>query len=143
MGRGSGRARRLSLGAAVTFAVAAVAGVAGGKVTGHLTPALAVFAGLVVAGMLISYWVDRGARADSPADDESSRGAVGAFGPIDLRGAQGVQNIIASAPGAIAQGAMGGNVINHGDVRQPSVPTAPAPADAAEEEQEGEEEQER
>ena len=135
MGLEGGRARRLSLGAAVTFAAAALAGVAGNRLTGRVTPALVVFAGLTVAGTLVSYWVDRGKRASGPAEGGSSSGATDAFMLSDLRGAQ--QNINASAPGAVAQGAMGGNVINHGDTVRPGVPTAPAPSDAAEKERDG------
>jgi hypothetical protein len=76
------RARRRAAGAAVTFAVAAVAGVAGGKLTGSLTPAFAVFAGLVVVGMLLTYWLSRddGSDADQPGAEA-----------VDLSGAQGVQ----------------------------------------------------
>jgi hypothetical protein len=38
------------------------------------------------------------------------------------------QNIVASAPGAIAQGAMFGNVINHGDASLPATETKPSTA---------------
>jgi hypothetical protein len=126
VGVGGGRARRLSLGAAVTFAVAAVAGAAGNRVTGQVTLALGVFAGLVVAGMLLTYWLDRSARSSGPGDGDGG-------GPrpqvSDLGGVQ--QNIIASAPGATAQGALGGNVINYGDVARPG-PGAPAPSQSSE-----------
>lgn len=81
--------RLRSAGAAVTFAVAVAAGVAGNHLTGRVTPALAVFAGLVVAGMLVTYWLDRGARASGPAEGEG--GAAGNAGRADLRGARGVQ----------------------------------------------------
>jgi hypothetical protein len=92
----------LSLGAAVTFAVAAVAGVAGNRLTGSVTPALLVFAGLVVVGMLVSCWMDRGTRANAAAEDESSGHAASVSGLSDLRGAR--QDIVASGPGSVAQG---------------------------------------
>ena len=91
MARGRHGVRWRSLGAAVTFLVAAVAGVIGNRLTGRLTPALVVFAGLVVAGMLITYLLDRGIRARGPAEAETKDGTAGQAGPIDLRGAQGVQ----------------------------------------------------
>lgn len=118
MGHGRDRARRLSLGAAVTFAIAAVAGVVGGRLTGHITLALVVFSGLVVAGMLVSYWVDRGVRANSTADGEEIR-------RLSSSGPHAVQNITASAPHATAQGAVFGNVINHGDPSRADFPEEP------------------
>jgi hypothetical protein len=126
VGVGGSRARRLSLGAAVTFAVAAVAGVAGNRLTGQVTPALGAFAGLVVAGMLLTYWLDRSARSSGSSDGDGG-------GPCpqvsDLGGVQ--QNVIASAPGATAQGALAGNVINYGNVARPS-PGAPTPSQSSE-----------
>lgn len=83
------RGRVRSAGAAVTFAVAAAAGVAGNRLTGRVTPALVVFAGLVVAGILVTYLVDRSAGASRRA--EGAAGAGGDSGPADLRGARGVQ----------------------------------------------------
>ncbi len=80
-----------SLGAAVTFLVAAVAGVIGNRLTGRLTPALVVFAALVAAGMLTTYLVDRGTRAHGPAEAETKDGTAGRAGHTDLRGAHGVQ----------------------------------------------------
>lgn len=113
MDLGEGRARRLSLGTAITFGVAIAAGVAGDRLTGHVTPAVLVFAGLVVAGMVLSYWVDRGAR---PGNTANSRGGDSATSSQPLNDVHGIQqNIIAASPGAVAQGALGGNVINHGD----------------------------
>lgn len=91
MDRSGGRLRRRSLGAAFTFAVAAVGGVAGNRLSDRVTPALAVFAGLLVVGMLLTYWVDRGARvAELPVGDGDS-GETGNSLATDLRGAQGVQ----------------------------------------------------
>jgi hypothetical protein len=131
MTKKSDHTRWLSLGTAVTFAVAAVAGVVGGKVTGHLTPALIVFAVLVAAGMAVSYWVDRRSRASSLDDDSSTAGLV------DARGAQKVQNIIAMAPGSVAQGTFeGGQIIPHADVveseGQPAAHQPPEPDDGPE-----------
>jgi hypothetical protein len=90
MGRGRARTHRRSLGAALTFAVAAVAGVAGNRLTGEITPALAVFVGLVTAGMLLTYWLDRRATANS-GDHQDGGGEADSRGAADLRGAQGVQ----------------------------------------------------
>jgi hypothetical protein len=113
------RTRRLSLGTAVTFVVAAIAGVVGGKVTGDLTPALVIFAVLVVGGAAISYWVDRRSRASSSDDDATA-------GLIDARGARTVQNNIAMAPGSVALGTLGdGRVIPHDDVMESDAPAVP------------------
>ena len=73
MGRGGDRVR-LSYGAALTFGVAAVAGVIGNRITDRVTPALVVFAMLVIAGMLVSYWVDRSTRADNRVAPENEGG---------------------------------------------------------------------
>lgn len=134
MGLSEGRARRLSLGAAITFGVAIAAGVAGNLLTGRVTPALLVFAGLLVAGMLLSYWVDRGARSDNAANNDDGGSATGSPALHDVRGIQ--QNIIAAAPGAVAQGALGGNVINHGNVERPGTGT-PASSDPTADERDG------
>jgi hypothetical protein len=48
-----------------------------------------------------------------------------------------IQNVTASAPGATAQGAMFGNVINYGDLPRPGIPKAPPGTDSLEEEREG------
>ncbi|SRR6266568_8991683 len=82
------RTRLRSSGAALTFVIAAIAGVAGGKLSGKITLAWALFAGLVTAGMLLTYWLDRESgknelRMGRP-DDGKPAGA-------DLRKAQGVQ----------------------------------------------------
>lgn len=71
--------------------VAAAAGVVGNRLTGRITPALVVFAALVVAGMLVTYWVDRAARARGAVEAEAEQAAAGKPGHADLRGAQGVQ----------------------------------------------------
>ncbi len=84
------RKRRRSLGAALTFAVAAGAGVVGNQLTGGLTVALLVFAVLVFAGMLLTYLVDRGA-TDQSTDRSGESEAAGEADSVDLRGAQGVQ----------------------------------------------------
>src|SRR5262249_46306077 len=52
------RQRRLPAAAAV--AVAAIAGVVGGKLTGKPTLGLVAFAGLLVAGMILTYLAERG-----------------------------------------------------------------------------------
>jgi hypothetical protein len=119
MSLGGGRARRLSLGSAITFAVAAVASVVGGRVTDSITPALVIFAGLVITGMLLTYWLDRSTRAAGP-DGDGHNDSVTRPQLSGLRGSQ--QNIIAAAPGSIAQGAIGGNVVNHEKAVRPEVP---------------------
>lgn len=127
MGQSKDRTRRLSLGTALTFVVAAIAGVVGGKVTGDLTPALVIFAVLVVGGAAISYWVDRRSRASSSDADPAA-------GLIDARGAGTVQNNIAMAPGSVAMGAVDGRVVTHDDVLEsdaPSAPGQPAPGNAS------------
>jgi hypothetical protein len=119
MSQSRDRTRRLSLGTAVTFAVAAIAGVVGGRVTGDLTPALLIFAVLVAGGAAVSYWVDRRSRAGSPDDGATA-------GLIDARGAGTVQNNIAMAPGSVALGAIGeGRVIPHDGVLESDAPAAP------------------
>jgi hypothetical protein len=91
MARGKHTVRWRSLGAAVTFLVAAVAGVVGGRITGRLTPALVVFAALAVTGMLITYLLDRGTSAHGPAEAGTRDSAASQAGHVDVRGAQGVQ----------------------------------------------------
>jgi hypothetical protein len=59
------RARRLSVGAALTFGVAAVAAVIGSQITARLTLRLVIFAAFVLAGMAVTYWVDRGTRVEN------------------------------------------------------------------------------
>jgi hypothetical protein len=61
------------------------------------------------------------AQPERPPVDTEKSGAtdVGAAGPIQM------QNIIASAPGAIAQGAFSGNVINHGGAPAAGLPPSP------------------
>lgn len=125
MGQGKDRARRLSLGTAITFAVAAIAGVVGGRVSGHVTPALIVFVVLVIAGMAVSYWVDHRSREDKPDDGGAAPGL------IDARGAREVQNIIAMAPGSVAQGTFGGGrIVRHQDALEPDGEVAPAKPDS-------------
>jgi hypothetical protein len=134
LGVSRGRARRLSLGAAITFAVAVIAGVVGGRLTGHITPALGVFAALLVAGMMLSYWLDRSTRTSDRKDSGGSGGATATRAVTDLRGAE--QNIIASGPAAKAWGAMGGDVIIYGDVMRPH-PAASNLSDSSQDEQDG------
>lgn len=129
MSVGGGQARRLSLGAAITFAVAAVASVVGGRVTGSITPALAMFAGLVVTGMLLTYWLDRSTRLSGP-DGEGGKGNGTHPQLSGLRGSQ--QNIIAAGPSSIAQGAMGGNVVNHEEAVRPEIPAESVRSDSSE-----------
>jgi len=72
--------------------VASAVAVAGGKVTGRLTLAVVVFAVLVVAGVLLTYLVDR--RADSGEQGNRADDAAGAHAEaraVDVRGARGLQ----------------------------------------------------
>jgi hypothetical protein len=107
-GLGGGRARRLSLASAVTFGLAVLAGVAGNRLTDRITPTLVVSAALVAAGMLVSYWVDRGTHVNIPIEGVSGDWTS----PLMP---QALQDITASAPSVTAQGATFGNVISYGD----------------------------
>jgi hypothetical protein len=74
------------VGAAVSFLLAAIAGAVGNQLTGHLTVALAVFAGLLVAGMTVCCLLEpHGGRVPGEAHSGEAQG------PYDLRGAWGVQ----------------------------------------------------
>jgi len=77
--------RSRPVGAAVVFLLAAVAGVVGNQLTGHLTVALVVFAVLVVAGMTVTFLLERQAGGRTSAEGQ---GASGARGAIDLPGAR-------------------------------------------------------
>ncbi len=79
------------VGAAVTFVLAAVAGVVGNQLTGHLTGALVAFAGLLVAGMVVTFLLERSASGQTSAEERGTR-AIGERGRAwDVRGARGVQ----------------------------------------------------
>jgi hypothetical protein len=80
-----------SPGAAVTFLLAAAAGVAGNQLTGRLTPALVMFAVLVVAGVGVTYALERPASARGSGDAEAETSVTCEAERIDLRGARGVQ----------------------------------------------------
>jgi hypothetical protein len=84
-------ARWRAAGAAVTFGLAAVAGVVGNQITGHLTVALAAFAVLLVAGMTLTFILKRSTGGWASDDDRGAGGAGEGVGPYDLRGARGVQ----------------------------------------------------
>jgi hypothetical protein len=80
------------VGAAATFVLAAVAGVVGNQLTGHLTVALVAFVVLLAAGMVVTFLVERHASGQA-SDDDQGTGAIGGprGGAFDLRGGQGVQ----------------------------------------------------
>jgi membrane protein implicated in regulation of membrane protease activity len=80
------KSRLRAAGGAATFLLAAVAGVVGVQVTGHLTLALVIFAVLVLAGAAITYRLER---RSGERDGDNQGGRQG--GRYDLRGAQGVQ----------------------------------------------------
>jgi hypothetical protein len=84
------RTRRRAIGAAATFAVAAGTGVAGGKLTNSLTPALAVFAGLVIMGMVLTYGLSRADGIPGSGRNDQTE-SLSRSGPPYLRGARGVQ----------------------------------------------------
>jgi hypothetical protein len=77
------------VGAAVTFLLAAVAGVAGNQLTGRVDAALGVFAALAVAGMMLTYVLDRQAAGRADANDRGR--AADRTRLVDLRDARGVQ----------------------------------------------------
>jgi hypothetical protein len=87
--RVQGGVRWRPAGAAVTFFLAAVAGVAGNRLTGHLTPALVAFGVLMAAGMTVTYLLEAHAGRRRSDDGEAATGGPGRG--HDLRGAQGVQ----------------------------------------------------
>jgi len=89
-GKRVSRARSRAAGAAITFAIAAVAGVAGNKLTGSLTPALTVFAGLVAVGVILTFWLSRDDdTAIMERNDQEETGPGSRW--VDLRGARGIQ----------------------------------------------------
>ncbi len=78
-------------GAAVSFVLAAVAGVAGDRMTGRLTAALVVFVVLLAAGMTVTYLLERQARGRASGEDQGAGDQGEPGGRFDLRGARGVQ----------------------------------------------------
>jgi hypothetical protein len=78
-------------GAAVAFVLAAVAGVVGNQLTGHLTWALVAFAVLLAAGMAVTFLLERHAGGQASDADQGTAAASGPGGTYDLRGARGVQ----------------------------------------------------
>ncbi len=85
------RVRWRSVGAAITFVLAAVAGVVGNRLTGHMTLALMVFAVLLVAGMAVTFLLERSASGRASGDDQGTGTAAEEAGTWGLRGTQGVQ----------------------------------------------------
>ncbi len=75
----------------MTFVLAAVAGVAGDRLTGHLTAALVVFVMLLAAGMTVTYLLERHARSRTSGDGPGTGDAAEPGAGFDLRGARGVQ----------------------------------------------------
>jgi hypothetical protein len=72
--------------------LAAVAGVVGNQLTGHLTWALVALVVLLAAGMAVTFLLERHASGQA-SDDDQGTGAAGepGGGTYDLRGARGVQ----------------------------------------------------
>ena len=80
------------VGAAGTFMLAAVAGVMGNQLTGHLTVALVAFVVLMATGMTVTFLLERHAGGRASNDDQSADAAGKAGGGIyDPRGMRGVQ----------------------------------------------------
>jgi hypothetical protein len=78
-------------GAAAAFALAAVAGVVGNQLTGHLSWALGVFVVLLTTGMAVTFLLERhsdGQAADDDQGDDAGEPRAGTSGPW---GAQGLQ----------------------------------------------------
>ena len=84
-------ARWRPAGAAVTFVLAAVAGVVGNQLTGHLTVALVAFVVLLAAGMAVTFLLERSAGGRASGEDQDAPTAGEPSGAFDLRGARGVQ----------------------------------------------------
>jgi len=84
-------ARWRPAGAAVTFVLAAVAGVIGNQLTGQLTWALVAFVVLLAAGMTVTFLLERYVDGH-PCDEDQGLGGDGEpGGTYDLRGGRGVQ----------------------------------------------------
>ena len=85
------RVRWRPAGSATTFVLAALGGVAGNQLTGHLTVALVVFAALLVAGAAVTFALEHfpATRDSGNGQDTTDIGSPG--GKHDLRGARGVQ----------------------------------------------------
>jgi hypothetical protein len=79
------------VGAAATFALAAVAGVVGNQLTGHVTWALGMFVVLLTAGMAVTFLLER--HLDGQASDDDRRDDADQPGgeTHDPWAAQGVQ----------------------------------------------------
>lgn len=84
-------ARWRSAGAAATFVLAAVAGVLGNQLTGHLTVALVAFVVLLAAGVAVILLLERSAGGRASGEDQGTGGIGAPGGQYDLRGAHGVQ----------------------------------------------------
>jgi hypothetical protein len=84
-------ARWRPVGAAVTFILAAVAGVVGNQLTGRLTVALVAFVVLLAAGMVVTFLLERSAGGRASGGDQDATPAGEASGTLDLRRARGVQ----------------------------------------------------
>lgn len=79
-------------GAAAAFLLAAVAGVAGNQLSGHLTWAIAVFVALLAAGMAVTYLLERHADGRTSLGEDQRADDTGTTDwHYDMRGAQGVQ----------------------------------------------------
>ena len=91
MARARSAAHWRPVGGAATFVLAAVAGVVGNQLTGHLTPALVIFVVLLTAGMVIVFSLERCSGGQTSDEDPGIYIAGGPSATYDMRAAQGVQ----------------------------------------------------
>jgi hypothetical protein len=84
-------ARWRAAGAAVTFVLAAGAGVAGNQLSGHLTVALVTFILLLAAGMVVTFLLERSAGGRASGEDPGATAGGEPIRVFDLRGARRMQ----------------------------------------------------
>lgn len=103
---------RRGLASALTFVIAAVGGVIGNRITDAITPALIVFAILIVLGAIPSYLIGRG-------DDSSAIPVTPpTAGPQDAPAPQ-PRMVIAEGSGSVAVGGNNTGFISTNGARQP------------------------
>lgn len=91
MARAQRAVRWRPVGAAATFALAAVAGVAGNQLTGHLTWALVMFVALLATGMAVTFLLERHSDVQASDDDQGDDAGEPSGGTYGVWRAQGVQ----------------------------------------------------
>lgn len=70
---------------------AAVAGVVGNQLTGHLSLALIIFVVLLTAGVTVTFWLERPAGDRASGEGQNAAAAGDPSRAFDLRDARGVQ----------------------------------------------------